>query len=231
MGRNAREALTVYTNGNDLGTYTVGELGFGIKKLAKRVRKVAKKVPGVRLVGKIGEKVLKPIAKPLRPVIARVAPVASGGLIKPKWLGIQSAKSQAAYRQVGKFVRTAAMPTVAVQRALLKKAMTSKVVTSEARPFVTTPTPTMTIMPVGPSAPLSLLPSAPESGWTDGGGGGGGAAGGGAEPSPMPEEPPPGEVGLKPTQAGMAPGLTFILLSAAFYTAYKLTQPKRGRRR
>jgi hypothetical protein len=229
----------MYTNGNNLGTYTVGELGFGIKSIAKSVRKVVKKVPGVKLVGKIGEKVLKPIAKPLRPVVARIAPIASGGLIKPKLLGIKAAKSQAAYRQVGKIVRTVAMPTLAVHRAVLKKVTTPKAsaaVTQERlipiSPIERVGVPLVMPPEAQPTAP-SLLPSAPESGWTGGGGGGGGeaAAGGGTEPSPEPEQPPPSEETTAPTQAGMTPGLTFVLLSGAFYMAYKLTQPKRARRR
>jgi len=216
--------------------------GFSFKKAVQSVRNVAKKVTAP--VTKITEMVLKPIARPLRPIIARAAALTPIGLIaQPKLLGIKSAKSQEMFTNVQRFARIgAAAPLVipaaiAVAPALLaKKMLIPKAGPGSEETFTeTTQEPVIhTIQPAPVVAPGSGGWSGWGGGWrtgpvgiplqppTDSGGGGssgggGGGAGGGQEPTP---EEAPGETsqagvgGLNPMM--VVAGIAGLILFAKF---------------
>lgn len=179
--------------------------------LRKRFKKIAR--PITRVTGRM----LKPLARPLRPIVARVAVVPTAGLLSPKLLGIRGAKGKAAYRQAGQLVRKGVLPTLEISRLATQKAMAAVApkIREAPAPIETTirpvdiSTPTPAAPPPAEVAPTTMYPGA--------GGGGGAPSEGAAPPEETPSQEAPPEEAAKAPTGGAGPLLIIGAIGAGLY--------------
>jgi hypothetical protein len=113
-------------------------MGFSLKKAIKGVRNTVKKAAAP--VTRITEKVLKPVARPLRPVVSKVIPfVAPAALVlKAKAFGIRSERGVAGYKRSQKVARIGTAAAAVVGGAIVAAPAVAGVVGGIGLPSVGT---------------------------------------------------------------------------------------------